>query len=809
MTSNVDIVQTNKYKQMLGLTNINSNTKNSTLVASVTILGGLYVSQYSNLLNKITILSDFYVSNNTNFYINITNKANLNINNNAIIENDSTIMSNINCSNMNINGGLLVNNKILGNLVSLNNIKVSSISQFNSTLQLNNIIALNDTLNLNANNINIGNINSTINIYGTSTYMAVNEVKVLDKLISLNLKSNNMLGASTLHNNISIDNGKYCGIQILSSSGIGFIRTNKDATRYEIKAPMDNNINYIATVDYDNNLSISGTTILYGSSTVYSSLLVNGNTILQGNTIFNSTVITSGNSILQNSITELSNLLISGNTIFNGNTTMNSSFYIGGAAIFNNSLTINSSLNINGNTSIDGSITLLSQLNIFGDTLLQGKTSLNSKLYISNTTILQGTTTFNSSLNINGYSNILGNTTVYSNLNISNISLLQGSTNLNSNLFVNGNVIIDGNMTIGSIINFNNNDYSNFSNLYILSQMIANLADYKNNTEAIVNGVPLWGFYRTGGILKIRLDDTPPTLTLLGNSSISINNNTNYIEPGVIAIDYNGRNITPYLISIINNNDNSNIITDQIELDNNNKIINNTNTLSIGNYTINYIATDTTGNIGIVSRTLNIVNSIIFSSYNNSDIDQLIDISGTLYSINNGNLINGNNVLWMFSDNVLSLVDFNSSWSVVLKARSISWGDILQINFDPIINSNIINCGVSNITFKDSLYYFSNDPTYWTSSFAPSNFYSNFNSIAGIYIIISRNGSTGYLTVSFYDNTGSLIDSKNSNVPFYYSNFNSLFSITSLVSITWLNGYIIHRTDNLANVLEYQNYFGV
>jgi hypothetical protein len=367
--------------------------------------------------------------------------------------------------------------------------------------------------------------------------------------------------------------------------------------------------------------------------------------------------------------------------------------------------------------------------------------------------------------------------------------------------------MINGNMTIGSIINFNNNDFSNFSNLYILSQMIANLSDYKNNSEAIANGVPLWGFYRTGGILKIRLDDTPPTLTLLGNSSISINNNTNYIEPGIIAIDYNGKNITPYLISISNNTI-SNIITDQIELDNTNKIITNTNSLSIGSYIINYIATDTTGNIGTISRTLNIVNSIVFSAYNDNDIEQIIGISGTNYNIINDNLVNGDNVLWMFSDNLLSLVDFNSSWSVVLKARAISWGNILQINFDPIINSNIIDCGTSNITFKDSLYYFSNDTTYWTSSFAPSNFYSSFNSIDGIYIIISRN-STGYLTVSFYDNLGNLIDSKNSNVPFYYSHFNSLFSITSLININWLKGYVIHRTDNLANVLEYQNYFGL
>lgn len=800
--SNIDIVQTQKYKQMLGLTNLVGTSNLSILTASATILGGLYISTYSNFYNNTTILSTLNISENV-YFNQVTNNSNINIQGN-FISNKININSNCTIINVNTNNNLNIsNNTILTDVICKNNINISALTIINNNLYLSNLASLynssNTSLNIYAKNINLGNINSTVNMIGTTTYFATNEVRVLDKIIALNLNSSL---PST------VNNGEYCGIQIYSSSGIGFIRTNNNATRYEIKAPLDNTIRYISTVDYNNNLSISGNTNLYGASTIFSMLNVNGDTVFVGNSIFNSSLITSGNTILQNAVTSLSNINILGNAIIYKNITIRSSFYVNGKAQLNGNTTLNSNLTINGNTVILGATTLLSRLNIFGNSLLQGSTSLNNNLYISGRSIINGVTTIRSSLNINGLSNISGSISVNNTLLVSNITVLQGSSNLNSSINVNGNVIINGNMTIGSILNYNTNNYNNLS---ILGQMISKLPNYLNNTDAVNNGVPLWGFYRTGGVLKIRLDDRPPILTLLGYSTMSINYTTVFVDPGIISTDINNKSIIPYLISI-SNTSTSNIISNNIQISGLNTLISDTSRLEIGNYTLTYQATDSIGNTAYITRNLNIINNIMISTYTNNNIVQTYDSSGNAYNIVNGNLIGGVNCAWAFSNNFINIISFNSSWSVILKAQTNSWNNILQINFDPLFtnwslgNFSGNNCGVSNVNFKDSALYFSND-SYWNSSLPPVNFYPNFNSTDGIYIKISRDNNTQLLTISFYDKLSNLIDSRSSIFPFIYNNFNSLFSFTSYININWLKGFLIHNIDTYASIQEFDNYF--
>ena len=87
----------------------------------------------------------------------------------------------------------------------------------------------------------------------------------------------------------------------------------------------------------------------------------------------------------------------------------------------------------------------------------------------------------------------------------------------------------------------------------MISEIISNLPNYKNNTEAVSGGIPLWGFYRTGGILKIRLDDTPPQLSLVGNNIINLLYGNMYIDPGVNAYDNVDGTLIPDLILIIDN----------------------------------------------------------------------------------------------------------------------------------------------------------------------------------------------------------------------------------------------------------------
>jgi hypothetical protein len=85
-----------------------------------------------------------------------------------------------------------------------------------------------------------------------------------------------------------LDIGESCGFEILGSNGKGFIKTSNDASRYIIKAPNNNDTNYITTFDLNNNLNISGNTLIYNSLTVLSNLYIQNNTLFNDNVTINS-----------------------------------------------------------------------------------------------------------------------------------------------------------------------------------------------------------------------------------------------------------------------------------------------------------------------------------------------------------------------------------------------------------------------------------------------------------------------------------------------------------------------------------------
>ena len=587
----VDIAQTEKYKKMLGLTNlITSKDNNTILIANTTILGKLYVSGYSNLFGSCTILSNLYVDKKIIFNTNVSGK-NIYSNTN-IINNNITVAGNLLGTNIIINGKCDINNNAVINNLNVNNIVVTNNTYLLNNLSVNNILS-NDRLCINGDYITFGNINSEIILTGTRTYFATSEINLYDKCVVIN--------------NNPTDIGNNAGIEIKSTGLSGFIRTNTDSTRFELKIPNNNNIRYIATLDNNNNLNISGNTILYGNTTIAATLVINGDTTIFGNSKFNAQLITTGNTIFQNSVTALSNINIGGNTNIKGNVSILSSFNIMSTANLNQT-TITSNLNINGNTIISGSLSVVSKLNIFGSTMLYGKTTINSNLYISNNLIIKGTSTILSSINVNGYANINGNITIGGDLLVSDISLFSGNNILKSNLNINNNLVIEGNITLGSLsltefskYSLNNNNLNNFQ---ILGQIISSLPEYKNNIEASAK-IPLWTFYRTGGILKIRLDDIPPKLVLLGNTTIILNKTNIFIDPGINTTDNVDNIIDTYLISISNS-----VVPNIIKIPyllNNNIIISETSILDSGSYNIVYSATDECGNVGYITRFLIIV----------------------------------------------------------------------------------------------------------------------------------------------------------------------------------------------------------
>lgn len=584
--SEVDIAQTQKYKEMLGLTNFLTNTSGTIMVASGTIQSDLFVSGNSNFNGTSTIVGSLYVSGNTLFSNSITINSSLFVSGNCVILGVASFNSNLTISGQsNLLGNLIINGavNVTNSVTCSGSINIGGASSFNNYIKVKNVKSLSDTLSIQADVINIGNNNtSAIQILGTTFYVATNQLKVLDKNIIIN---NNAISTGS--------NGGNCGIAISSTLGTGYIKTTNDGMRYQIISPNEQITRYIAVVDINNGLNISGNTILTTGATLNSSLNVFGNTLLLNNVSVSSSLTTSGNTIIDNSVSLQSQLNIYGNTLFNGSTNLHNSLYVNGNMNLNGSSTITSQLNIFGNTSIYGSITLFSDLNISGNTLLQGLTNLNKSLYVSSNSLLQGFTTILGSLNISSNTNIYGASTLNNNLLVTENTFINGASTLLSNLNVSGFIQLSGNITIGSIIN-------GPSTLQIFSNIISQLPNYPDNASAVLGGIPLWGFYRTGGILKIRLNDTPPQISLVGSNTITISNNTSYIDPGVIATSIIDGQITPFLKEIIDNN-NINYLNNFVSI---NGTTNINIILPIGQYLLNYTATDNAGNIATITRNL-------------------------------------------------------------------------------------------------------------------------------------------------------------------------------------------------------------
>jgi len=583
----LDEILIQKYKEMVGLGNIKNISNNTTILGGVSINSDLYVSGITILNGNTTIKSNLYISGNTNINGNISIGNSLNILGNSIIQGNTTILSNLYVSNnTNITGNLVVSgNSIFNSSVSMmSSLNISGLTQFNNGLYVSDIQQLNNNpLNIYGDIINIGNSNSIINIKGSANYVATSDLKVVDKLISLNLNADTATG---------FDIGNMSGIEILGTSGTGYIRTNNTASRFEIKPPIGNS-GYITTLDMNNNLYISGSTTLQNDVTILSSLYISGNTNINGNVTINNNLNVSGSTLIQGSISINNNLNISGDSILQGSTSINSNLNVSGNSLLNGSVTINSNLFVNGNTIINNNTTINTNLYVSGNSILNGNTTLNASLYVSGNTLLNGTTTILSSLYVSGTSIFNKSVTINSNLLISNNTILNSDTTFNSNLNISGTSILQGNITLGS----------NLSYFTILGNIISILPEYKDNQAAIDGGVPLWGFYRTGGIIKIRLDNIPPVISLIGSSTITGSPGSTYTDPGATATDNLDSNPIISIIEVMK--ESINYINNPIIISNTTIVVNTSIPLVVGTYTIKYIATDNTSNVSSpVNRTL-------------------------------------------------------------------------------------------------------------------------------------------------------------------------------------------------------------
>lgn len=588
------------YKQMFGLNNIDNTSGNTTFQGDIYVTNRFDVFGNSLILNDTSCNSFLYVNGNSNIFNNDTTvNSIINISGATTLNGNVSIGSNLSISgNSTIYGLTSVSNKTMFyNTFSIgSNLYVGGAIRFGSNFNCNTIRSIdnipeNTDLNIIADKIHIGTTNSNIYIQGTTVNLITNNLDIEDNLLTLNIDPNTAN---------AFDNGSLSGIQIQSdNNNIGYIRVTEDGLRYQIKAPQDSLSWYIATTDSENNLDVSGPSILNNSVTISSLMYVSGNTVLQGNTTLNSSLNVSGSSLIQGTTTITGNLYISGGSLLQGYTTINSTLNVDNNLIINGASTINSLLYISGYTNINGQLTISSVLNVNGNTLILGGITINSQLSVANNTIIEGNSTILASLNISGNAN-LHNTNIYGSILVSGNTILNSSTTVNSQLVVNGTSYLNNNITIGS-------------NLNIIGNIISDIPEYPDNLTAKNAGIAIWEFYRTGGIVKIRLNDQAPIITLLGNSTISIIQGDTFTDPGIVAIDYLNNHVLAYITNIGNN-------TTNILISGTSTLITQTSSLPIGVYTITYTATDSDGNIGYNTRNINITNPMFIRQYINNGI---------------------------------------------------------------------------------------------------------------------------------------------------------------------------------------------
>jgi len=470
-----------------------------------------------------------------------------------------------------------------------------------------------------------------IDILNNSTFM--NKVTVNS---SLNISGPVIFNSVSTNSNINILNN------LLSKSNI----TTLNTLSISGITIMNNNITSLSILNisdnaYINNLSVSGPTQLFSSTSINN--ILNANiAVIQGT--FLTSIIQSFNN---------NTLSINANTINIGN--KNSNIYIQGTSTYIGTTQLNTSdklitLNINSSifqgidTGYNSGIQIMgtggtgfiqsssdglqyvikapmlsnigyivtqnynNNLSIAGISTLQNNVSINSSLYVSSISIIQSPITINSFLNISGNSIITNNISLNSTLNISNNSIIIGNISIINNLNISTKTIILNNAYINSNIYIYNNNINN-------SNFLSNSLYISNNS--IINGTTtILSKLNISGNSQITNSLVLSSLSVIGTSII---NNNISIKKNLIASDKTIINNNISIMSSLNISG-STIIKGNISILSNINILG-LMTAKLQNYNLNSVAKNAGipigglyRNGGIVVMRLNDVAPIVYLS---------------------------------------------------------------------------------------------------------------------------------------------------------------------------------------------------
>uniref|UniRef100_A0A6C0EH91 Uncharacterized protein n=1 Tax=viral metagenome TaxID=1070528 RepID=A0A6C0EH91_9ZZZZ len=781
--SALDTILINSYNKMVGFYNITNISGNTLLNGNATYLSNLNISGNSFILNSLSIKSNLYISTNSILNNATSILSNLYVSNNSYM-NNININNNLSLSNFTLNSNLNINNNtILQNNTTFLSSILKGYLRVDNCINTSSVGVETNNININGNIINLGTTNSIVNFYGTSTYVATNTFNIDEKILQLNINASNLS---------AFDIGGSSGIDILGTSGLGFITTTPDAFRYHIQTPVNSNTNYILTQDINNNLYISGSSILQKNVSLLTSLYVSNYSTFNNCNFKNLLIYSNLNT---NNLSNNSNINISNNSFILGSLTLLSPLQINSNLIINN-VSINSVLNVSS-ISLLNNVSLNSSLFVLNNTILNNNCTINNNLFVNTNSIINWNTTILSSLNVSNYSIINGNITIGNNLKISSNANLIGNTSINSALNVAGNAILTGNNTIGSTL----------ATINILGSINCNLPEYLDNTTAKLAGVAIGGFYRTGGALKIRLNDVPPTIYLSGGTSLSINLGSSYIDPGAYAIDYFKNVDLVYMTQILSGT--SNLLFNNILISGTSTIISQTSSLSAGSYTATYQATDLSGNIGFNYRTLVFTNpsptKAVYYTSNN------IVYTGSL-TISNGVLTTqqGTETLFTLNPSLLSTFNFNNNWTYIMRGKLYNSNDYsIQLDYDLYItlsNNNITNGNQHNSAPNWARIRSNGSQIIGSSNIVPTE--PGINAaflLSGFYIIINNNNNI--ITTTYTTINGNVLYQFTGNTTLTYINKLSIVAIDLYASSFGFDGGILYSTVNIG-IADFVSQFG-
>ena len=442
------------------------------------------------------------------------------------------------------------------------------------------------------------------------------------------------------------------------------------------------------------------------------------------------------------------------------------------------------------------------------------QTALNSKLNLTGGTltgVLTGTTaSFSGDVTANGIS--------ISSLNSGKLNTTGGTLTgvlTGTTASFSGPLIANGGLT-GTTASFS-------ADLTVLGRILCNLPNYVDNTAAKNAGIPMGALYRTGGFIKIRIDDIAPTLTLIGNSNLVITSLT-YTDPGVTATDNYDTSVSVYLTSFLFNS--TNIINSPVIINGTNTVVTTTTPLQFGNtYNLTYTATDTYDNVTTINRNVSVETPTVTTTYLYTTTNIRVTSDRRLPTFSNNNLVETSYHAWAPLTSSLNNIGFNidNQWTFIFKVLQ-SDGQSYRIHFDPLFRDSGLAWG-TNTTLSDNAGYDDNtlagayfsaltnpgsaNPTYTVTNILNGLDNEYIASPSG-YMIYIKYDSSKYFTIEMWSGNGATrYYTAKRNQPYTFVNKLAPFAFyTNLQTngtITYQKGILYSNTN--VSITTWNTYF--